>query len=72
MNTLESMIEYTLSQAYWIEYVRRQQNFGNIQEMTLGYFHSNISWKLEHGEHDGKEQSTKQMNGQCGDGWMRR
>ncbi len=37
-----------------IEYVSWQQNLGNVKEMTLNYSPSNICWKLEHGEKNGK------------------
>ncbi len=54
------------------KYVRWQQNLGNVQEMTLGYFPSNICWKLERGEHNGKKQFTKHMNRRLGNGWIQR
>ncbi len=37
-----------------IEHVSWQQNLGNVKEMTLSYSPSNIGWKLEHGEKNGK------------------
>jgi hypothetical protein len=52
--------------------VKRQQNLGNIEEMTLSYPLSSTCWKLKHGEQNGKEQLTKQMNGWLGDGQMQR
>jgi hypothetical protein len=40
--------------------------------MTIGYSPSNICSKLEHEEYNGKDQLTKKMNGQLGDGQMPR
>jgi hypothetical protein len=56
---LELMIEYTLIQTYWIEYVKWQQNLENVQEMSFNYSPSSICWKSKHGEQNGKEQLTK-------------
>jgi hypothetical protein len=52
---LESMIElYTLISSILDRICEWKQNHRNIQDMTFGYFPSNICWKSKHGEQNGK------------------